>query len=212
MSVRTEEPVTKDADFGAVVSRASDYLPAERLDAIREAYEYAAICHEGQLRKTGDPYITHPVSVAYMVANLELDHQAIIAALRTRFPLIQGPRKSDICYATQNRQDAVKLMSPQVDIMIVVGSPTSSNSNRLAELARKLGVSAYMVDSASELQTQWFEGKSRVGLTAGASAPEVLVTAVIDRIKALGAVSVRKMDGIEETVKFPLPKGLRLDA
>ena len=140
------------------------------------------------------------------------DAAEITAAVRARFPHVQTPKQQDICYATQNRQDAVKLMSPQVDIMIVVGSPTSCNSNRLAELARKLGVSAYMVDSASELQTQWFEGKSRVGLTAGASAPEVLVTAVIDRIKALGAVSVRKMDGIEETVKFPLPKGLRLDA
>ena len=103
-------------------------------------------------------------------------------------------------------------MSPQVDLLIVVGSPTSSNSNRLAELARKLGVDAYMVDSADELQAQWLDGKARVGLTAGASAPEVLVRAVIDRIKALGAVSVRKMDGIQETVKFPLPKGLKLDA
>ena len=138
------------------------------------------------------------------------DAAEITAAVRARFPHVQTPKQQDICYATQNRQDAVKLMSPQVDIMIVVGSPTSSNSNRLAELARKLGVSAYMVDSASELQTQWFEGKSRVGLTAGASAPEVLVTAVIDRIKALGAVSVRRLDGIVETTKFPLPKGLKL--
>jgi 4-hydroxy-3-methylbut-2-enyl diphosphate reductase len=102
-------------------------------------------------------------------------------------------------------------MSPQVDIVIVVGSPTSSNSNRLTEVARKLGTESYMVDSAEELQAQWFEGRQRVGLTAGASAPEVLVQAVIDRIRALGAVSVRKMEGIEETVKFPLPKGLRLD-
>ena len=102
-------------------------------------------------------------------------------------------------------------MSPQVDLVIVVGSPTSSNSNRLREVARKLGTQSYMVDSAAELQAAWFEGCQRVGLTAGASAPEVLVKAVIDRIKALGAVSVRKMDGIEETVKFPLPKGLRLD-
>ena len=138
------------------------------------------------------------------------DAAEITAAVRARFPKVQTPKQQDICYATQNRQDAVKLMSPQVDIVIVVGSPTSSNSNRLAELARKLGVTAYMVDSADELQTAWFEGKSRVGLTAGASAPEVLVSAVIDRIKALGAVSVRKMDGIEETIKFPLPKGLKL--
>ncbi|MFZ2309852.1 MAG: 4-hydroxy-3-methylbut-2-enyl diphosphate reductase [Rhodoferax sp.] len=144
---------------------------------------------------------------------LSVDDAAdIAAAVRARFPKVQTPKQQDICYATQNRQDAVKIMSPQVDIMIVVGSPTSSNSNRLAELARKLGVASYMVDSADELQTQWFEGKSRVGLTAGASAPEVLVSAVIDRIKALGAVSVRKMDGIEETVKFPLPKGLKLEA
>jgi 4-hydroxy-3-methylbut-2-enyl diphosphate reductase len=102
-------------------------------------------------------------------------------------------------------------MSPQVDVMIVVGSPTSSNSNRLAELARKLGTASYMVDSAQELQADWFEGRQRVGLTAGASAPEILVRQVIDRIKALGAVSVRKMDGNPETVKFPLPKGLKLD-
>jgi 4-hydroxy-3-methylbut-2-en-1-yl diphosphate reductase len=101
-------------------------------------------------------------------------------------------------------------MSGQVDVVIVVGSPTSSNSNRLAELARKLGVESYMVDSAAELKPEWLEGKSRVGLTAGASAPEVLVERVIARIKSLGAVSVRKMDGIEETVKFPLPKGLKL--
>jgi 4-hydroxy-3-methylbut-2-enyl diphosphate reductase len=104
------------------------------------------------------------------------------------------------------------VLSPQVDILIVVGSPTSSNSNRLRELAAKLGTQAFMVDNASELQESWFEGKSRVGLTAGASAPDILVKQVIDRIKALGAVSIRKMDGIEETIKFPLPKGLRLDA
>jgi 4-hydroxy-3-methylbut-2-enyl diphosphate reductase len=139
------------------------------------------------------------------------DAAEISAAVMARFPLVQSPKQQDICYATQNRQDAVKIMSPQVDIMIVVGSPTSSNSNRLAELARKLGVVSYMVDAASELQTTWFEGKKRVGLTAGASAPEILVSQVIDRIRALGAISVRKMEGIEETVKFPLPKGLRLD-
>ena len=144
---------------------------------------------------------------------LSVDDAAdISAAVMARFPMVQSPKQQDICYATQNRQDAVKIMSPQVDIMIVVGSPTSSNSNRLAELARKLGVVSYMVDSADELQTGWFEGKSRVGLTAGASAPEILVSQVIDRIRALGAVSVRKMDGIAETVKFPLPKGLKLDA
>ena len=138
------------------------------------------------------------------------DAAEIAAAVKARFPRVREPKQQDICYATQNRQDAVKLLSPQVDIVIVVGSPTSSNSNRLREVARKLGTDSYMVDSADELQPQWFEGRQRVGLTAGASAPEVLVRQVIDRIKALGAVSVRKLPGIEETVKFPLPKGLRM--
>ena len=140
------------------------------------------------------------------------DAAEIAAAIKARFPNARQPKMQDICYATQNRQDAIKIMSPQVDIVIVVGSPTSSNSNRLRELAVKLGTPSYMVDSAEELQAQWFEGTVRVGLTAGASAPEVLVQQVIDRVKALGAVAVRKMDGIEETVKFPLPKGLRIDA
>ena len=139
------------------------------------------------------------------------DAAEIAAAVRARFPKVREPKQQAICYATQNRQDAVKIMSPQVDILIVVGSPTSSNSNRLRELAQRLGTESYMVDSAEELQPAWFEGKSRVGLTAGASAPDVLVQEVIDRVRALGAVSVRKMDGIEETIKFPLPKGLRLD-
>jgi 4-hydroxy-3-methylbut-2-enyl diphosphate reductase len=143
---------------------------------------------------------------------LSMDDAAeIAAAVKARFPNVREPKQQDICYATQNRQDAVKVMSPQVDIVIVVGSPTSSNSNRLREVAQKLGTESYMVDSADELKPEWFDGRSRVGLTAGASAPEILVKAVIDRIKALGAVSVRKMDGIEETVKFPLPKGLRID-
>ena len=134
----------------------------------------------------------------------------IAAAIKARFPNVRQPKQQDICYATQNRQDAVKLMSPQVDVVIVVGSPTSSNSNRLRELAHKLGPESYMVDHADELQAAWFEGKQRVGLTAGASAPEILVQQVIDRIKALGAVSIRNMDGIVETVKFPLPKGLKM--
>ena len=139
------------------------------------------------------------------------DAAEIAAAVRARFPAVREPKQQDICYATQNRQDAVKIMSPQVDLVIVVGSPTSSHSNRLRELAQRLGTESYMVDSAAELRAEWFEGKSRVGLTAGASAPEILVREVIDRIRALGAVSVRKMDGIEETLKFPLPKGLKLD-
>jgi 4-hydroxy-3-methylbut-2-enyl diphosphate reductase len=138
------------------------------------------------------------------------DAAEIAAAVKARFPLVREPKQQDICYATQNRQDAVKVLSPQVDIVIVVGSPTSSNSNRLRELAHKLGTESFMVDSADELQLQWFEGRQRVGLTAGASAPEVLVRQVMDRLKEMGAVSVRKLAGIEETVKFPLPKGLRL--
>lgn len=138
------------------------------------------------------------------------DAAGITAAVKARFPLLREPKMQDICYATQNRQDAVKIMSPQVDMVIVVGSPTSSNSNRLAELAQKLGTESHMVDNADELQAAWFEGKATIGLTAGASAPEVLVNQVIARIKALGAISVRKMDGIQETMKFPLPKGLKI--
>jgi len=138
------------------------------------------------------------------------DAAEITAAVRARFPSIREPKQQDICYATQNRQDAVKMLSREVDVMIVVGSPTSSNSNRLAELARKLGVPAYMVDDPNEMRPEWLEGKKRVGLTAGASAPEILVQEVINRIRAFGAVAVRRMDGITETVKFPLPKGLKL--
>jgi len=142
---------------------------------------------------------------------LSVDDAAdIAAAIKARFPRGREPKQQDICYATQNRQDAVKLLSTQVDVVIVVGSPTSSNSNRLAELARKLGTPGYMVDSAEDLQPQWFAGCQRVGLTAGASAPEVLVDQVVARIKALGAVSVQTMAGEPEAVKFPLPKGLRL--
>ena len=140
------------------------------------------------------------------------DAAQIMAAVKARFPNVRQPKQQDICYATQNRQDAVKIMSPQVDVVIVVGSPTSSNSNRLREVAHKLGTQSYMVDNADELKPEWLAGKARVGLTAGASAPEILVQQVIDRIKALGGASVRRMDGIQETVKFPLPKGMKLDA
>ncbi len=144
---------------------------------------------------------------------LSMDDAAdIAAAVKARFPMVREPKQQDICYATQNRQDAIKVMSPQVDVVIVVGSPTSSNSNRLREVAQKLGTDSYMVDHADELQAAWFEGRSRVGLTAGASAPDVLVQAVITRLRQLGAVSVRKMDGVVETIKFPLPKGLKRDA
>jgi 4-hydroxy-3-methylbut-2-enyl diphosphate reductase len=143
---------------------------------------------------------------------LSMDDAAeILAAVQKRFPSIQSPKQQDICYATQNRQDAVKFMSPQMDLVIVVGSPTSSNSNRLKDVSSNLGTPTYMVDDASEIQSEWFEGRSKVGLTAGASAPEVLVQAVIARIRELGAVSVRQLEGIQETIKFPLPKGLKTD-
>ena len=137
------------------------------------------------------------------------DTAEILNAIKQRFPSIREPKQQDICYATQNRQDAIKLLSPQVDLVIVVGSPTSSNSNRLREVAIKLGTESYMVDNADELNPEWFKGKNRVGLSAGASAPEVLVREVVERIKAYGAISVRSMDGLVETVKFPLPMGLR---
>ena len=136
------------------------------------------------------------------------DAAQILAAVKRRFPNVREPKQQDICYATQNRQDAVKVLAPGVDVVIVVGSPTSSNSNRLRELAERLGTQAYMVDSPDDLQAAWFEGKRRVGLTAGASAPDILVQQVIERLRALGAVSVRHLEGVAETVHFPLPMGL----
>ncbi len=138
------------------------------------------------------------------------DAAEILAAVKRRFPTVREQKHQDICYATQNRQDAVKVLAPQVDVLIVVGSPTSSNSNRLRELAQRLGTASYMVDSPDDLQAEWFEGKRQVGLTAGASAPNILVEQVIDRLRALGAVSVRRMPGVVETIEFPLPKGLKL--
>ena len=140
---------------------------------------------------------------------LSVDDTAdIIAAIKARYPNVTEPKKGDICYATTNRQEAVKFMAPQVDVVIVVGSPNSSNSNRLREVAEKKGTPAYMVDNALQIDPQWLLGKQRIGVTAGASAPEVLVQAVIDRLKELGARSVRSLEGVEEHVTFPLPKGL----
>jgi 4-hydroxy-3-methylbut-2-en-1-yl diphosphate reductase len=136
------------------------------------------------------------------------DARAITDALRRRFPSIVGPKKDDICYATQNRQDAVKALAARCDVVIVVGSPNSSNSNRLREVAANLGVPAYMLDKASDLDPRWVAGKQVVGVTAGASAPEVLVQAVIERLRALGASTVRELEGIEEKVTFPMPKAL----
>jgi 4-hydroxy-3-methylbut-2-enyl diphosphate reductase len=197
----------------------------------REGYEFIMIGHKGHPEVEGTmgqldggihlvedvadvagiaPAQTEKLAIVTQTTLSVDDAAAITAAVRQRFPAIREPKQQDICYATQNRQDAVKIMSPQVDVVIVVGSPTSSNSNRLAEVARKLGVPGYMVDNAGELRREWVEGCSRVGLTAGASAPEVLVQEVIARIREFGAVAVRRMNGIEETVKFPLPKGLKL--
>ena len=151
-----------------------------------------------------------PDKLAYVSqTTLSVDDTAdIIAALKLRFPGIIEPKKGDICYATTNRQEAVKFMAPQVELVIVVGSPNSSNSNRLREVAEKKGTPAYMVDNASQIDPAWLDGKLRIGVTAGASAPEVLVQAVIDRLKEYGAKSVRALDGVEEHVTFPLPKGL----
>ena len=198
----------------------------------KEGYEFIMIGHKGHPEVEGTmgqlssgihlvedvedvatvaPSQTEKLAVVTQTTLSVDDAAEIAAAVRARFPKVREPKQQDICYATQNRQDAVKIMSPQVDLVIVVGSPTSSNSNRLRELAQRLGTESYMVDSADELKAEWFEGKGRVGITAGASAPEVLVREVIDRVRAFGAVSVRKMDGIEETIKFPLPKGLKLD-
>jgi 4-hydroxy-3-methylbut-2-enyl diphosphate reductase len=136
------------------------------------------------------------------------DAAEILAEVKRVFPQVREPKQQDICYATQNRQDAVKVLAPQVDVVIVVGSPTSSNSNRLRELAERLGTPGYMVDAAEDLKAEWLEGRPRVGLTAGASAPDVLVQAVIDRLRALGATTVRSLPGVEEHVRFPLPMGL----
>jgi 4-hydroxy-3-methylbut-2-enyl diphosphate reductase len=154
--------------------------------------------------------VSNPDHLAYVSqTTLSVDDTAeIIAALKARFPNIQEPKKGDICYATTNRQEAVKFMAPQVEVVIVVGSPNSSNSNRLREVAEKMGTPAYMVDRAEQIDPDWLEGHRRVGVTAGASAPEVLVQAVIDRLKQLGVKSVRPLEGVEENVTFPLPKGL----
>jgi 4-hydroxy-3-methylbut-2-enyl diphosphate reductase len=195
----------------------------------KEGYEFIMIGHKGhpevegtmgQLLEgiylvedvadvAGAP-VKNPERVAVVTqTTLSVDDAAeILAAVKRRFPNVREPKKQDICYATQNRQDAVKLLAPQVDVLVVVGSPTSSNSNRLRELAERLGTPAYMVDAPEDLQPAWFEGRPRVGLTAGASAPEILVEHVIERLRAMGALSVRKMTGVQETVHFPLPKGL----
>jgi 4-hydroxy-3-methylbut-2-enyl diphosphate reductase len=195
----------------------------------REGYEFIMIGHKGHPEVEGTMgqleggiYLVEDVADVARVeiapgrklavvtqTTLSVDDAAeIVAAVKRRFPDVRQPKQQDICYATQNRQDAVKLMAPGVDVLIVVGSPSSSNSNRLRELAERLGADAYMVDAAADLRAEWFVGKRRVGVTAGASAPEVLVQEVVERLRALGAVSVRTLPGAAETVHFPLPMGL----
>ena len=195
---------------------------------LREGYEVIMIGHrghpeaEGTMGQAGGGM--HLVETVDDVSRLETssgklsyvtqttlsvdDAAAIIRALKARFPGIAGPKKDDICYATQNRQDAVKFMAPQCEVVIVVGSPNSSNSNRLREVAEHMGAQAYMVDSAAGLRPEWIAGKRRVGVTAGASAPEVLVNEVVTRLKELGAQSVRPLEGITESVVFTLPREL----
>jgi len=172
-------------------------------------------CHGGVylVESPGDVLklnVRDPTHLAYVTqTTLSVDDAAaVVAALKDRFPDIVGPKRDDICYATQNRQDAVKFLAPTVDVVIVVGSPNSSNSNRLREVATHRGVPAYMVDSADELRAEWIAGKRKIGLTAGASAPEVLVSAVIERLRAMGADDVRELAGVVERIVFPMPKGL----
>ena len=195
---------------------------------LRAGYEIVMIGHRGHPESEGTMGQStrgmHLVETVEDVARLEVDGdrlayvtqttlsvddaRAIVASLKARFPAIRGPKRDDICYATQNRQDAVKFMAPQCDVVIVVGSANSSNSNRLREVAEHIGVEAYMVNSAADLRPEWIAGKRRVGVTAGASAPEVLVSELVERLKALGAQSVRPLEGITESVVFTLPREL----
>jgi 4-hydroxy-3-methylbut-2-enyl diphosphate reductase len=196
---------------------------------LREGYEIVMIGHRGHPEAEGTMgqaesgmhlvetaedvarlQVANPGKLAYVTqTTLSVDDAArIVTALRARFPEIRGPKRDDICYATQNRQDAVKFMAPRCDVVIVVGSPNSSNSNRLREVAQNMGVDAYMVDNAADLKPEWIAGKPRVGVTAGASAPEVLVNELIERLQELGAKSVRPLEGIAEHVVFTLPREL----
>jgi 4-hydroxy-3-methylbut-2-enyl diphosphate reductase len=194
----------------------------------KEGYEFIMIGHKGHPEVEGTMgqleqgiYLVEDVADVAKVrprgekiavvtqTTLSVDDAAeILAEVKRCFPQVREPKKQDICYATQNRQDAVKVLAPAVDVVVVVGSPTSSNSNRLRELAERLGTPAYMVDKADDLQPSWFKGRPRVGVTAGASAPDILVQQVLARLRQLGAVSVRKMQGVQEHVRFPLPRGL----
>ena len=199
----------------------------------KEGYEFLMIGHKGHPEVEGTmgqlsagihlvedeadvltvaPAQTDKLAVVTQTTLSVDDAASIMRAIKARFPQVREPKQQDICYATQNRQDAVKVMASKVDVVIVVGSPTSSNSNRLRELAQRLGTPSYMVDDPADLDPEWVRDSTRVGLTAGASAPEVLVQEVIARLKSLGALTVQTMDGVDETIQFPLPKGLKLEA
>ena len=196
----------------------------------QEGYELIMIGHKGHPEVEGTMgqlsqgiYLVEDVADVGRVSPQQTERLAVVTqttlsvddaaditrAVMARFPNVRQPKQQDICYATQNRQDAVKLLSAQVDLVIVVGSPTSSNSNRLRDVAQRYGCESYMVDNAGELQEAWFAGKTHIGLTAGASAPNILVQQVIARLRAFGALSVRTLDGVQETIKFPLPRGLK---
>ncbi|MEY2622367.1 MAG: hypothetical protein RIT26_2187 [Pseudomonadota bacterium] len=196
----------------------------------KEGYEFVMVGHKGHPEVEGTMgqlssgiHLVESVEDVYKISPAQTDKLAVVtqttlsvddaaeitAAILARFPNVRRPKQQDICYATQNRQDAVKLLSTQVDVVIVVGSPTSSNSNRLRDVSLQLGVPSHLIDDASELKPEWLQGARRIGLTAGASAPDILVQGVIARLREMGAISVRNLDGVQETMKFPLPKGLK---
>jgi 4-hydroxy-3-methylbut-2-enyl diphosphate reductase len=226
-AVRTEADVRGFNVFDATCPLVSK-VHVELAKLSKEGYEFIMIGHKGHPEVEGTMgQLTEGIYLVEDVADvvrarprgdklavvtqttLSVDDAAeILAEVKRVFPHVREPKQQDICYATQNRQDAVKVLAPAVDVVIVVGSHTSSNSNRLRELAQRLGTAAYMVDAAEDLQAEWLEGRRRVGLTAGASAPDILVQQVIARLREMGAVSVRKMDGVEEKIRFPLPLGL----
>jgi 4-hydroxy-3-methylbut-2-enyl diphosphate reductase len=226
-AVRTEADARGFNVFDATCPLVSK-VHVELAKLSKEGYEFIMIGHKGHPEVEGTMgQLTEGIYLVEDVADvqgvcprgaklavvtqttLSVDDAAdILAEVKRVFPHVREPKQQDICYATQNRQDAVKVLAPAVDVVIVVGSHTSSNSNRLRELAQRLGTPAYMVDAAEDLQADWLQGRRRVGLTAGASAPDILVQQVIARLREMGAVSVRKMDGVEEKIRFPLPLGL----
>lgn len=173
--------------------------------------QYGGIYLVENEQQVADLQVKRPESLAYVTqTTLSMDDTAkVIDALREKFPFIEGPRKDDICYATQNRQDAVKVLANDCDIVLVVGSPNSSNSNRLRELAERIGAEAYLIDSASDIKPEWFAKNSKVGVTAGASAPDILVRQVLQKLQDLGGLEAVELDGVKENITFSLPKELR---